>query len=204
VATNIGLDITLPAACLTRQLSIWYHLQTTFSSQGLYTSPHMFQDVVDLKEALRLTVAPPLAQQMGVQAEREGDLRVMLAYLHPSSSPETDFLFIHGGGGKGRGYKRKRGQPKVVYAGRNFVLPQPYAQVSSHHSAFCTPVCPVPLWRAVAWLRCCLLIVSVLSCHSLLCHRCLWWKQVSFLFDPLSVSPSPVAMRPKDLLQCRV
>ncbi len=29
-------------------------------------------------------------------------------------------------------------------------------------------------------LRCCLLIVNVLSCHSLLCHRCLWWKQVSF------------------------
>ncbi len=85
----------------------------------------MFQEVVDLKEALRLTVANPLAQQMGVQAEREGDLRVMLAYLHPLSSPETDFLFIHGGGGKGRGYKRKRGQPKVVYAGRNSVLPHP-------------------------------------------------------------------------------
>lgn len=77
----------------------------------------MFQEVVDLKEALRLTVANPLAQQMGVQAEREGDLRVMLAYLHPSSSSETDFLFIHGGGGKGRGYKRKRGQPKIIYAG---------------------------------------------------------------------------------------
>ncbi|DBA95399.1 TPA: hypothetical protein ACH3X3_013275 [Trebouxia sp. C0006] len=119
VATNIDLDITLPAACITRQLSIWHHLQTQFSSQGLYTSPHMFQEVVDLKEALRLTVATPLAQQMGVQAEREGDLRVMLAYLHPSSSAETDFLFIYGGGGKGRGYKRKRGQPKVVYAGRS-------------------------------------------------------------------------------------
>lgn len=77
----------------------------------------MFQEVIDLKEALRLTVASPLAQQMGVQAEREGDLRVMLAYLHPSSSSETDFLFIHGGGGKGRGFKRKRGQPKIIYAG---------------------------------------------------------------------------------------
>lgn len=125
MATNIGLDITLPAACITRQLSIWYHLQTKFSSQGLYTSPHMFQEVMDLKEALRLTVATPLAQQMGVQAEREGDLRVMLAYLHPSSSSETDFLFIHGGGGKGRGYKRKRGQPKVVYAGMDSVIPHP-------------------------------------------------------------------------------
>ena len=85
----------------------------------------MFQEVMDLKEALRLTVATPLAQQMGVQAEREGDLRVMLAYLHPSSSSETDFLFIHGGGGKGRGYKRKRGQPKVVYAGMDSVIPHP-------------------------------------------------------------------------------
>jgi len=89
---------------------------------------------------------------MGVQAEREGDLRVMLAYLHPSSSSETDFLFIHGGGGKGRGYKRKRGQPKVVYAGGNFVLPQPYAQIASHHSAFCTPVRSNLVLHAVAWL----------------------------------------------------
>ncbi len=111
----------------------------------------MFQEVVDLKEALRLTVATPLAQQMGVQAEREGDLRVMLAYLHPSSSAETDFLFIYGGGGKGRGYKRKRGQPKVVYAGRNFVLPraQPCAQVPLHCGAFCTPVRPVPVLHAI-------------------------------------------------------
>ena len=152
MATNIGLDITLPAACITRQLSIWYHLQTKLSSQGLYTSPHMFQEVVDLKEALRLTVATPLAQQMGVQAEREGDLRVMLAYLHPSSSPETDFLFIHGGGGKGRGYKRKRGQPKVVYAGRNFVLPQPGAQIAAHHTAFCTPSHSIPVLHAIGWL----------------------------------------------------
>ncbi len=115
--TNFGLDITLPAACITRQLALWYHLQSNFASQGLYTSSHMFQEVVDLKEALRLTVFAPLAQDTGVQAEREGDLRVMLAYLHPSSSTETDFLFINGGGGKGRGYKRKRGQPKVIYAG---------------------------------------------------------------------------------------
>lgn len=77
----------------------------------------MHQEVVDLKEALRWMVAAPLAQQLGVQCEREGDLRIMLAYLHPASSSETDFLFINGGGGKGRGYKRKRGQPKVMYAG---------------------------------------------------------------------------------------
>ena len=77
----------------------------------------MHQEVVDLKEALRWMVAAPLAQQLGVQCKREGDLRIMLAYLHPASSSETDFLFINGGGGKGRGYKRKRGQPKVMYAG---------------------------------------------------------------------------------------
>ena len=117
LTSNVGLDITLPAACITRQLALWYHLQNNFRSTGLYTSPQMFQDVVDVKEAVRLMVAPPLAQQLGVQAEREGDLRVMLAYLHPASSPETDFVFMNGGGGKGRGYKRKRGQPKVIYAG---------------------------------------------------------------------------------------
>lgn len=77
----------------------------------------MFQEVVDLKEALRWMVAGPLSQQLGVQCDREGDLRIMLAYLHPTSSSETDFLFINGGGGKGRGYKRKRGQPKILYAG---------------------------------------------------------------------------------------
>ena len=77
----------------------------------------MYDEVVDLKEALRWMIAMPLAKQLGVQCEREGNLRVMLAYLHPASSSETDFLFINGGGGKGRGYKRKRGQPKVIYAG---------------------------------------------------------------------------------------
>ena len=118
--TNLGLDITLPAACVTRQLALWYHLQSKFAHEGLYTSSQMFQEVVDLKEALRLTLGAPLAQRLDVEVEREGDLRVMLTYLHPSSSPETDFLFINGGGGKGRGYKRKRGQPKVIYAGELF------------------------------------------------------------------------------------
>lgn len=117
IPTTIGLDITLPAACITRQLALWHHLRDKFASEGLYSSPHMHQEVVDLKEALRWMVATPLAQQLGVKCEREGDLRIMLSYLHPTSSSETDFLFIHGGGGKGRGYKRKRGQPKVMYAG---------------------------------------------------------------------------------------
>ncbi|DBA77530.1 TPA: hypothetical protein ACH3X1_009345 [Trebouxia sp. C0004] len=143
VATNTALDITLPAACITRQLSIWYHLQTKFSGQGLYTSAHMFQEVVDLKEALRLTVATPLAHLMGVQAEREGDLRVMLAYLHPSSSAETDFLFIHGGGAKGRGYKRKRGQPKVIYAGRS-ASETVMQQATRLNRSFFLQHCPCP------------------------------------------------------------
>ena len=115
--TNMVLDITLPAACTTRQLALWYHLQSKFSTEQIYTSSHMFHEVVDLKEAVRLTVADTLAQQLAVQAEREGDLHVMLAYLCPATSSETDFLFINGGGGKGRGYKRKRGQPKIIYAG---------------------------------------------------------------------------------------
>ncbi|KAL3144067.1 hypothetical protein ABBQ32_003865 [Trebouxia sp. C0010 RCD-2024] len=119
IATTIGLDITLPAACITRQLALWHHLRNKFASEGLYRSPQMFQEVVDLKEALRWMVAGPLSQQLGVQCDREGDLRIMLAYLHPTSSSETDFLFINGGGGKGRGYKRKRGQPKILYAGRS-------------------------------------------------------------------------------------
>lgn len=120
IPTTIGLDITLPAACITRQLALWHHLRNKFGSQGLYSSPHMHQEVVDLKEALRWMVAAPLAQQLGVGCDREGDLRIMLSYLHPASSSETDFLFINGGGGKGRGYKRKRGQPKVMYAGARF------------------------------------------------------------------------------------
>lgn len=120
IPTTIGLDITLPAACITRQMALWHYLREKFASEGLYPSPHMHQEVVDLKEALRWMAAAPLAQQLGVKCEREGDLRVMLSYLHPASSSETDFLFIHGGGGKGRGYKRKRGQPKVMYAGAAF------------------------------------------------------------------------------------
>ena len=118
VPTSIGLDITLPASTITRQLALWYHLRNKFTSQGLYSSTNMHEDVVDLKEALKLTLAAPLAQQLNVPCEREGELRVMLAYLHPTSSCETDFLFISGGGGKGRGYKRKRGQPRVIYAGK--------------------------------------------------------------------------------------
>lgn len=93
----------------------------------------MYQEVVDLKEALKWMVAAPLAQQLDVPCEREGDLRVMLAYLHPASSSETDFLFIHGGGGKGRGYKRKRGQPKVIYAGAA-PLTSDALHFQSHHS----------------------------------------------------------------------
>ena len=143
VPTPVGLDISLPAACITRQLSLWYHLRKKYASQGLYTSTQMYQDVVDLKEALRWMIGTPLAKQLGVPCDREGDLRVMLAYLHPASSPETDFLFISGG--KGRGYKRKRGQPKVIHAGMppHAHKPLPLPACRSQHAASSLPCCCV-------------------------------------------------------------
>ena len=114
--TDIGLDITIPAATVTRQLSLLQHLRTKFASQGLYTNPHQYQELVDLKDAVKLAVGNPLAEELGVKHNKDGTLRVLLAYLHPASSYETDFLFP-AGHGKGRGYKRKRGQPKVIHAG---------------------------------------------------------------------------------------
>lgn len=116
VPTDIGLDITIPAATATRQLSLLHHLRNKFAAQGLYTNPNQYQELVDLKDAVKLTVGTPAAAHLGVQCNKDGTLRVLLAYLHPASSSETDFLFP-AGHGKGRGYKRKRGQPKVIYAG---------------------------------------------------------------------------------------
>lgn len=112
VPTDIGLDITIPAATATRQLSLLHHLRSKFAAQGLYTNPNQYQELVDLKDAMKLTVGNPVAAHLGVQCNKEGTLRVLLAYLHPASSSETDFLFP-AGHGKGRGYKRKRGQPKA-------------------------------------------------------------------------------------------
>ena len=51
---SIALELSVPASTQLRQLSMWHHLRDLPQTRDLYTGDTLRDDVVDLKETLRL------------------------------------------------------------------------------------------------------------------------------------------------------
>eukprot|EP00884_Botryococcus_braunii_P010332 jgi/Botrbrau1/192/Bobra.0022s0172.1 len=107
VIQEVALEVTLPGATQVRALGAWHFLRQRHPEalQG----PFMYQDVTDLKEALRLSLGSPLAEALGATLRQEADVKVMLSYVHPQSGTEVDFLY---GGKAHRGSRQRRGKRK--------------------------------------------------------------------------------------------
>ena len=51
---GFAVELSVPGSAQLRQLSMWHHLRESKETAGLYTGETLRDDVVDLKETLRL------------------------------------------------------------------------------------------------------------------------------------------------------
>lgn len=109
-AGSFALDVSLPAGVALRQQSLLHWLETQVGAQALSARRQMEPGrVVDPKEALRMSLAAPLAERLGWRHDSVApDVRLRLMVWRRAPAAEAAVLAECGCGGSSGGGSRKR------------------------------------------------------------------------------------------------
>jgi hypothetical protein len=61
---SVAVEVTVPGATQVRSVAMWHHMRRTHPHA--MRGPNIYDDVTDLKEALRLALGTPLGAALGV------------------------------------------------------------------------------------------------------------------------------------------